>query len=578
MPDDVRKPAIDKSRLPSRHVTVGPERAPHRAFLYSMGLTDEQIAQPLVGVATTWNESAPCNIALSRQAQVAKKGVAAGGGTPREFTTITVTDGIAMGHDGMKSSLVSREVIADSVELSMRCHCYDALVGLAGCDKSLPGLMMAMLRLNVPSVFMYGGSILPGRFQGRDVTIGDVFEGVGAHSVGKLSDEELHELECAACPSAGSCGGLFTANTMACVSEAIGLALPGSAGAPAPYDSRDAYAEASGQAVMELLRQNIRPRDIVTRKAVENAATVVAAAGGSTNGGLHIPAIAHEAGIDFDLHAFGEICKRTPYIGDLKPGGRYVMKDLHDIGGVPVLMKALLDGGYLHGDCMTVTGKTVAENLRNVVVRQGQDVVRPTSAPLSPTGGLMVLKGNLAPQGAIVKVAGMANLRFSGPALCFDREEDAFEAVDNRRYKEGDVIVIRYEGPRGGPGMREMLSTTAALYGQGVGDKVALLTDGRFSGATHGFCIGHVGPEAAVGGPIGLIHDGDMITIDAQKGTIDVALGDAELDDRRRAWQPRRSDHQSGCLWRYSQTVGDAEKGAVTHPGARAEIHVCADV
>jgi len=578
MPDDVRKPAIDKSRLPSRHVTVGPERAPHRAFLYSMGLTDEQIAQPLVGVATTWNESAPCNIALSRQAQVAKKGVAAGGGTPREFTTITVTDGIAMGHDGMKSSLVSREVIADSVELSMRGHCYDALVGLAGCDKSLPGLMMAMLRLNVPSVFMYGGSILPGRFQGRDVTIGDVFEGVGAHSVGKLSDEELHELECAACPSAGSCGGLFTANTMACVSEAIGLALPGSAGAPAPYDSRDAYAEASGQAVMELLRQNIRPRDIVTRKAVENAATVVAAAGGSTNGGLHIPAIAHEAGIDFDLHAFGEICKRTPYIGDLKPGGRYVMKDLHDIGGVPVLMKALLDGGYLHGDCMTVTGKTVAENLRNVVVRQGQDVVRPTSAPLSPTGGLMVLKGNLAPQGAIVKVAGMANLRFSGPALCFDCEEDAFEAVDNRRYKEGDVIVIRYEGPRGGPGMREMLSTTAALYGQGVGDKVALLTDGRFSGATHGFCIGHLGPEAAVGGPIGLIHDGDMITIDAQKGTIDVALGDAELDDRRRAWQPRRSDHQSGCLWRYSQTVGDAEKGAVTHPGARAEIRAYADI
>jgi len=578
MPDDIRRPAFDKSRLPSRHVTVGPERAPHRAFLYSMGLTDEQIAQPLVGVATTWNESAPCNIALARQAQVAKRGVAAGGGTPREFTTITVTDGIAMGHDGMKSSLVSREVIADSVELSMRGHCYDALVGLAGCDKSLPGLMMAMVRLNVPSVFMYGGSILPGRFQGRDVTIGDVFEGVGAHSVGKLSDEELHELECVACPSAGSCGGLFTANTMACVSEAIGLALPGSAGAPAPYDSRDAYAEASGQAVMELLRQNIRPRDIVTRKAIENAATVVAAAGGSTNGGLHIPAIANEAGIDFDLHAFGEICKRTPYIGDLKPGGRYVMKDLHDIGGVPVLMKALLDGGYLHGDCMTVTGKTVAENLRNIVVRPGQDVVRPTLAPLSPTGGLMVLTGNLAPQGAIVKVAGMTNLRFSGPALCFDREEDAFEAVDKRRYKEGDVIVIRYEGPRGGPGMREMLSTTAALYGQGVGDRVALLTDGRFSGATHGFCIGHVGPEAAVGGPIGLIRNGETITIDAQKGTIDVALSDAELAERRRAWQARRNDHQSGCLWRYSQTVGDAEKGAVTHPGARAEIRAYADI
>jgi len=578
MPDDIRRPAFDKSRLPSRHVTVGPERAPHRAFLYSMGLTDEQITQPLVGVATTWNESAPCNISLARQAQVAKKGVAAGGGTPREFTTITVTDGIAMGHDGMKSSLVSREVIADSVELSMRGHCYDALVGLAGCDKSLPGLMMAMVRLNVPSVFMYGGSILPGRFKGRDVTIGDVFEGVGAHSVGKLSDEELHELECVACPSAGSCGGLFTANTMACVSEAIGLALPGSAGAPAPYDSRDAYAEASGQAVMELLRQNVRPRDIITKKAIENAATVVAAAGGSTNGGLHIPAIANEAGIDFDLHDFGEICKRTPYIGDLKPGGRYVMKDLHDIGGVPVLMKALLDGGYLHGDCMTVTCKTLAENLRNIVVRPNQDVVRQTSAPLSPTGGLMVLKGNLAPQGAIVKVAGMANLRFSGPALCFNREEDAFEAVDKRRYKEGDVIVIRYEGPRGGPGMREMLSTTAALYGQGVGDKVALLTDGRFSGATHGFCIGHIGPEAAIGGPIGLIRNGDMITIDAQKGTIDVALSDTELAERRHAWQTRRNDHQSGCLWRYSQTVGDAEKGAVTHPGARAEIRAYADI
>jgi dihydroxy-acid dehydratase len=578
MPDDVRKPAIDKSRLPSRHVTVGPERAPHRAFLYSMGLTDEQIAQPLVGVATTWNEAAPCNIALSRQAQAAKKGVAANSGTPREFTTITVTDGIAMGHEGMKSSLVSREVIADSVELTMRGHCYDALVGLAGCDKSLPGLMMAMVRLNVPSVFMYGGSILPGRFKGKDVTIGDVFEGVGAHNVGKLSDEELHELECAACPSAGSCGGLFTANTMACVSEAIGLALPGSAGAPAPYDSRDAYAEESGRAVMELLRRNIRPRDIVTRKAIENAATVIAAAGGSTNGGLHIPAIANEAGIDFDLHAFGEISKRTPLIGDLKPAGRYVMKDLHDIGGVPVLMKALLEGGYLHGDCLTVTGKTLAENLAHVRVPAGQDVVRPTANPLAPTGGLVVLRGNLAPQGAIVKVAQMQNVRFTGSALCFDCEEDAFAAVKARRYKEGDVIVIRYEGPKGGPGMREMLSTTAALYGQGVGEKVALLTDGRFSGATHGFCIGHVGPEAAVGGPIALLKDGDSITIDAAAGTIDVALGDAELAERRRAWTPRHHDYQSGCLWRYSQTVGDAEKGAVTHPGARAETRAYADI
>jgi dihydroxy-acid dehydratase len=578
MPDDVRKPVIDKSRMPSRHVTIGPERAPHRAFLHAMGLSDEQIAQPLVGVATTWNEAAPCNIALSRQAQTVKKGVAASGGTPREFTTITVTDGIAMGHAGMKSSLVSREVIADSVELAMRGHCYDAMVGLAGCDKSLPGLMMAMLRLNVPAVFMYGGSILPGRFHGKDVTIGDVFEAVGSHSVGQLSDEELHELECAACPSAGSCGGQFTANTMACVSEAIGLALPGSAGAPAPYDSRDAFADASGRTVMELVRRNLRPRDIVTKKALENAATVVAASGGSTNAGLHLPAMANEAGIEFDLHDVGEIFRRTPYIADLKPGGRYVMKDLYDVGGVPVLMKALLDGGYLHGDCMTVTGQTIAENLRNVVLPKGQDVVRPTAQPLSPTGGVSVLKGNLAPQGAIVKVAGMKTLRFSGPARCFDCEEDAFEAVEKRNYREGDIIVIRYEGPRGGPGMREMLSTTAALYGQGVGEKVALITDGRFSGATRGFCIGHVGPEAAVGGPIGLLRDGDMITIDATTGALDVALSEAELSERRRAWTPRRNDYQAGCLWRYSQTVGDAEKGAVTHPGARAETHTYADI
>ena len=578
MPDDARYPAIDKSHMPSRHVTIGPERAPHRAFLYSMGLSEEQINQPLVGVATTWNEAAPCNIALSRQAQAAKKGVAAAHGTPREFTTITVTDGIAMGHEGMKSSLVSREIIADSVELTMRGHCYDALVGLAGCDKSLPGLMMAMVRLNVPSVFMYGGSILPGRFKGKDVTIGDVFEAVGSHSVGAMSDEDLHELECVACPSAGSCGGLFTANTMACVSEAIGLALPGSAGAPAPYDSRDAYAEASGAAVMELIRRNIRPRDIVTLKALENAATVVAAAGGSTNSGLHLPALANEAGIEFDLHDVGEIFKKTPYIADLKPGGRYVMKDLYDIGGVPVLMKALLDGGYLHGDCMTVTGRTIAENLEGVVFPTHQDVVVPTSAPLSPTGGVVVLKGNLAPQGAIVKVAGMKTLRFSGTALCFDCEEDAFAAVEQRRYKAGDVIVIRYEGARGGPGMREMLSTTAALYGQGVGETVALVTDGRFSGATHGFCIGHVGPEAAVGGPIALLRDGDKLTIDAVSGTIDVALSEAELAERRRAWTPRKNGYQSGTLWKYAQTVGDAEKGAVTHPGAKAETHVYADL
>ncbi len=578
MPDDMRQRGFDKATLPSRHVTVGPERAPHRSYLYAMGLTDEQIAQPLVGVATTWNEAAPCNIALARQAQAAKKGVTAAGGTPREFTTITVTDGIAMGHAGMKSSLVSREVIADSVELTMRGHCYDALVGLAGCDKSLPGLMMAMLRLNVPAVFMYGGSILPGKFHGKDVTVGDVFEAVGAHSAGRMSDAELHELECVACPSAGSCGGQFTANTMACVSEAIGLALPGSAGPPAPYDSRDSYAEASGEAVMALLRRRIRPRDIVTLKALENAAMIVAASGGSTNGALHLPAIAHEAGIDFDLHAVADIFRRTPYIADLKPGGRYIAKDLFDVGGVPVLMKALLDGGYLHGDCLTVTGKTVAENLAGISLPKNQDVVRPTSAPLSPTGGVVGLKGNLAPQGAIVKVAGMHDLKFRGTARCFEREEDAFAAVDRRQYKKGDVIVIRYEGPRGGPGMREMLSTTAAITGQGMGHEVALITDGRFSGATRGFCVGHIGPEAALGGPIALLRDGDIITINAEAGTIDVELSAAELAERRKAWKPRRHDFQSGALWRYAQTVGDAEKGAVTHPGAKAETHVYADI
>jgi dihydroxy-acid dehydratase len=408
--------------------------------------------------------------------------------------------------------------------------------------------------------------------------VGDLFEAVGAHSAGLMSDEDLHEFECVACPSAGSCGGQYTANTMACVSEALGLALPGSAGAPAPYESRDKYAEASGAVVMDLLRRRLRPRDIVTPKALENAAMVVAASGGSTNGALHLPAIAHEAGIDFDLHKVAEIFKRTPYIAALKPNGPYVAKDLYDIGGVPVLMKALLDGGFLHGDCITVTGKTIAENLKGVTLPKNQDIVRPTSAPISPTGGVVGLRGNLAPQGAIVKVAGMKNLKFRGPARCFDCEEDAFAAVEQKNYKAGEVLVIRYEGPRGGPGMREMLSTTAAIYGQGMGDKVALITDGRFSGATRGFCIGHVGPEAAVGGPIGLLRDGDIISIDAEAGTMTVELSDAELAARRKAWKPRRHDYQSGTLWKYAQTVGDAEKGAVTHPGAKAETHVYADI
>ena len=578
MPLDSRRPVFDKAKLPSRHVTEGPERAPHRSYYYAMGMTAEEIHQPLIGVATCWNEAAPCNISLSRQAQAVKRGVKEAFGSPREFTTITVTDGIAMGHQGMKSSLASREVIADSVELTMRGHCYDALVGLAGCDKSLPGMMMVMLRLNVPSVFMYGGSILPGKFKVKDVTVVDVFEGVGQWSAGKMSADELHDLECVACPSAGSCGGQYTANTMACVSEAIGLALPGSAGAPAPYESRDEYGYASGKAVMSLLASGLRPRDIVTKKALINAAVVVAASGGSTNAGLHLPAMAHEAGIKFDLDDVCKIFKKTPYIADLKPGGKYVALDMFRVGGVSVLLKVLLDGGYLHGDCLTVTGKTLEENLRAVKFPTDQDVIRPLSNPLSKTGGVVGLKGSLAPESAIVKVAGMKKLQFRGPARVFDSEEACFKAVEQKKYKEGEVLVIRYEGPRGGPGMREMLSTTAALYGQGMGDKMALITDGRFSGATRGFCIGHVGPEAAVGGPIALVKNGDIIAIDAAKGTIDLEVSKAELARRRKAWKPRRTDYQSGALWKYAQQVGPAYAGAVTHPGGKAETHEYADI
>src|SRR6516164_7367007 len=562
---------FDKSRLPSRHVTEGPSRAPHRSYYYAMGLSQEQIHQPFVGVATCWNEAAPCNIALMRQAQAVKQGIAASNGTPREFCTITVTDGIAMGHEGMKSSLPSREVIADSVELTMRGHCYDALVGMAGCDKSLPGMMMTMCRLNVPSVFIYGGSILPGSFKGRAVTVQDVFEAVRQYSVGKMSAEDLDELEHVACPSAGACGAQFTANTMACVSEAIGLALPYSAGAPAPYEIRDRFCMAAGEKVMDLIALNIRPRDIVTRKALENAAAIVAATGGSTNAALHLPAIAHECGIDFDLFDVAEVSKRTPYIADLKPSGRYVAKDLFEAGGVPLLMKTLLDHGFLHGECLTVTGRSVAVNLKRVKWNKEQDVIRPADRPLSATGGVVGLKGNLAPDGAIVKVAGMAGLQFSGPARCFDGEEACFEAVQKKKYRKGDVLVIRYEGPKGGPGMREMLATTAALYGQGMGGEVALITDGRFSGATRGFCVGHVGPEAAVGGPIALLRDGDLIVLDAEKGTLDVKLSKAELEARAKAWKPPAPTFTSGYLWKYGGQVGPARNGAVTHPGAAAE-------
>ena len=574
----MKKRNFDHSKLPSRHVRVGSEKAPHRSYYYAMGLDEDDIDKPFIGVATCWNESAPCNISLMRQSKSVKEGVSKEGGTPREFTTITVTDGIAMGHQGMKSSLVSREIISDSIEVSMRGHCYDALVGVAGCDKSLPGMMMAMLRLNVPSVFIYGGSILPGSYKGKDVTVVDVFEAVGEFSAGKISEEDLYELECVACPSAGSCGGQFTANTMACVSEAIGLALPYSAGPPAPDESRDKYAFDSGKAVMDLLENNIRPRDIVTRESFINAAVVVAATGGSTNGALHLPAMANEIGIDFDLFDVADIFKSTPYIADLKPGGNYVAKDMHEAGGVPMLLRTLLDEGFINGDCLTVTGKSIAENISEVTFDSTQKVIYPANKPITKTGGVVGLKGNFAPDGAIVKVAGMDNLKFTGPARCFDCEEDAFIAVENKNYNDGDVIVIRYEGPKGGPGMREMLSTTAALYGQGKGDKVALVTDGRFSGGTRGFCIGHVGPEAADGGPIALIKDGDIISIDADSGTIEVDLTKEELSKREKQWVKPKTDYNSGTLWKYSRQVGPARYGAVTHPGAKEETHCYADI
>ena len=569
---------FDKSKLPSRHVSVGPERAPHRSYYYAMGLTAEEIARPFVGVVSAGNDSAPCNTTLDAQADIARVGVEQGGGMPRRFNTITVTDGIAMGHQGMKASLVSREVIADSVELSVRGHCYDALVGFAGCDKSLPGIMMAMLRLNVPSIFVYGGSILPGRYNNKDVTVKDVFEIVGKYAAGACPLSELEELERVACPGHGACGGQYTANTMACVAEAIGLSLPNSNMAPAPYSTRDQIAHAAGVQVMELLARNIRPRDICTREAFVNAARIVAATGGSTNGALHLPAMAHEAGIDFDLFDVADAFKTTPYMADLQPGGQFVARDMYDAGGVYMLMKSLLAEGLLFGDCMTVTGKTLGENIDQITWNPDQKVIYPATAPITPTGGVVGLRGTLAPEGAIVKVAGMDRLTFTGPAQVFDCEEDCFAAVEAREIREGSVIVIRYEGPQGGPGMREMLSTTAALYGQGMGEKVALITDGRFSGATRGFCIGHVGPEAALGGPIALIEDGDEIMIDAETGVIDLNVAAEVLEERRKNWKPRQMDYQSGAIWRYAQNVGPAYKGAVTHPGGAAETHVFADI
>ena len=570
---------IDKSKLPSRHVSVGTKSSPHRSYYYAMGLTEKEINQPFVGVASCWNESAPCNISLSRQAQATKKGVKKNNGTPREFTTITVTDGIAMGHEGMKSSLVSREIIADSVEVSIRGHCYDGLVGIAGCDKSLPGMMMAMLRLNIPSVFLYGGSILPGKFKNKEVTVQDVFEAVGKFDSNKISENELCALEKVACPSAGSCGGQFTANTMACVAEAIGLALPGSSSTPAPFESRDKYAYDSGLVVMDLIKKQLKPRDIVTRESLVNAARIVACSGGSTNAALHLPALANEIGIKFDIFDVAKIFKETPYIVDLKPGGNFLAKDLYEIGGVSIIMKSLLDGGYLNPKCMTITGKTIEENLKHVRVDYDkQKIVYSTKNPISATGGVVGLSGNLAPDGSIVKVAGMKSLYFKGKARCFDCEEDAFKAVSLKEYSEGEVLVIRYEGPKGGPGMREMLATTAAIYGQGMGDKVALITDGRFSGATRGFCVGHVSPEAVVGGTIALIQNGDEIEIDAKKGVIQLNVKKDVLENRRKNIKNKECEFGSGALWKFSQSVGSARYGAITHPGAFKEKKNYSDI
>ena len=554
-------------RYRSDAVKTGPQWAPHRAMYRAMGLRDEDIYRPFVGVASSWNEATPCNLHLDRLAKAAKEGVRAAGGTPREFVTIAVSDGIAMGHQGMKASLVSREIIADSVELMVHAHQYDALVAIAGCDKSLPGMAMAMARLNVPAVFVYGGTIMPGRYHGRDVTIQDVFEAVGAYAAGQISDRDLYELECSACPSEGSCAGMYTANTMAAAMEALGIALPGSASPPAPSPERDQVARQSGEAVMRLLEMEIRPRDILTRNAFLNAIAVDAAVGGSTNAVLHLLAIAREAGVELTLDDFDRIARRTPHIADMRPGGRYVMLDLHRVGGIPRVMKALLEGGLIDGDCLTVTGRTVRENLAQIEVPDlDQDVVRPLQDPISPTGTICILRGNLAPDGAVVKTAGVRHLVHTGPARVFDSEEDAFAAISRRQIKAGDVVVIRYEGPRGGPGMREMLAVTAALVGQGLGEEVALITDGRFSGATRGLMVGHVAPEAMAGGPIALLQDGDEVTIDVPNRLIEARVPPEEMSRRRQAWRPPAPRYPWGALAKYASLVDSAARGAVCPP------------
>jgi dihydroxy-acid dehydratase len=552
------------SRHKSRTIAEGADKTANRAMLRAMGLDDQDMRQPWVGVATVWSEATPCNVNLDVQGLRVAESIKAAGATPRRFNTISVSDGIAMGHEGMKASLVSREVIADSVELMMRAHCYDALVGIAGCDKSLPGMLMAMARLDVPSLFLYGGTIMPGRYKDRDVTIQDAFEAAGAFAAGKITAEELHAVECAVCPGAGSCGGQYTANTMACVAEALGLALPGSSAPPAESPERFEMLANLGPAIKRALDAGLLPSQILTRKAFENAIAIGAATGGSTNIALHLPAIAHELNLSITLDDIDRISRRTPTLVDLRPGGRYVMLDLFNVGGVPVVLKALLEAGALHGDTLVVNGKTMAENLADVAIPTGQDVVLPIERALSPTGGLVILRGNLAPEGAVAKIAGVKKLVHTGPARVFDSEEAAMGAVQRREIQRGDVLVIRYEGPKGGPGMREMLGVTSAIVGQGLGYDVALLTDGRFSGATHGLMAGHVGPEAMDGGPIALVRESDSITFDAEKGNLTLNVADAEIATRREAWRPIAPHFTKGALAKYARSVGPACFGAVT--------------
>jgi dihydroxy-acid dehydratase len=556
-----------KMGISSRNVVEGTARAPHRAMYKAMGLTDDDLSKPFVGVCHTGNEATPCNIHLPELAQKAKNGVKDGGATPREFSTIAVSDGIAMGHEGMKSSLVSREVIADSIELMVRAHQYDALVGIAGCDKSLPGTMMAMARLNIPSVFVYGGTIMPGMLDGKELTVVDVYEAVGSYDAGKISLEELKNIENAACPNAGSCGGMFTANTMASISEAIGIALPGSASPPAEDDRRGKIVYETGKACTELLAQNIKPRDILTFESFENAITMLNAVGGSTNGILHLLALANEVGIKLTYDDFERIRKKTPHIADMKPGGGYVMNSLDKIGGIPLIMKKLLDNNLIHGNVLTVTGKTIEENIKQYKISTtDQQIVREVENPLHSAGTAVILHGNLAPEGAVIKTAGVEMTKFSGEAKVFDGEESAFDAVAKGEIKEGDVIVIRYEGPKGGPGMREMLATTAAIVGQGLGKKVAMITDGRFSGGTRGFMVGHVAPEAFVGGPIALVKDGDGIQINIETNNIQLNIPDGELTRRSQEWKKREPNYKSGALAKYAFLVGSAAKGATTDP------------